>query len=66
LFFICISLKSQTSCMYRLILKDKGNPAFSTEQPEMFLSQNLSTGVSGRVYRLMKLICLSTLPILKQ
>lgn len=24
--------------MYRLILKDKGNPSFSTEQPEMFLS----------------------------
>ncbi|MDR0612575.1 MAG: S8 family peptidase [Dysgonamonadaceae bacterium] len=24
--------------MYRLILKDKGNPPFSTEQPELFLS----------------------------
>ena len=24
--------------MFRLILKDKGNPPFSTEQPEMFLS----------------------------
>jgi len=39
LLLVCISLKSQTSYMYRLILKDKGNPVFSTEQPEMFLSQ---------------------------
>jgi hypothetical protein len=29
---------STDTFMYRLILKDKGNPPFSTEQPEMFLS----------------------------
>jgi subtilisin family serine protease len=29
---------SQGTFMYRLILKDKGNPSFSTDQPEMFLS----------------------------
>jgi len=29
---------SQEAFMYRLMLKDKGNPPFSTEHPEMFLS----------------------------
>lgn len=38
--FFCSILPgySPDTFMYRLILKDKGNPPFSTEQPEMFLS----------------------------
>lgn len=40
LLFFCVVFPgySQETFMYRLILKDKGNPPFSTEQPEMFLS----------------------------
>ena len=38
--FFCTFFQSysQEGFMYRLILKDKGNPPFSTKQPEMFLS----------------------------
>jgi subtilisin family serine protease len=38
MFCACFSGYSQETFMYRLILKDKGNPPFSTEQPESFLS----------------------------
>ncbi|MDR1611063.1 MAG: S8 family serine peptidase [Candidatus Symbiothrix sp.] len=38
LFYASFSGYSQETFMYRLILKDKGNPPFSIEQPEMFLS----------------------------
>ena len=40
LLFFCtfFQSRSQETFMYRLILKDKGNPSFSMEQPEMFLS----------------------------
>ena len=39
--FLCTFFPShsQEGFMYRLMLKDKGNPPFSTEQPEMFLSE---------------------------
>jgi len=39
--FFCTSFlcHSQGAFMYRLLLKDKGNPPFSTEHPEMFLSE---------------------------
>ena len=37
-FFISASLHSQESQMYRLYLKDKGNPPFSLNHPEDFLS----------------------------
>lgn len=40
LLFCCLfSAFSSDAFIYRLILKDKGNPPFSVEQPEMFLSQ---------------------------
>ncbi|MDR2621897.1 MAG: S8 family peptidase [Dysgonamonadaceae bacterium] len=40
--FFCATFSgySQETFMYRLILKDKGNPPFPTEQPELFLSGN--------------------------
>lgn len=39
LLFLCVSsLQSQETKMYRLHLKDKGNPAFSLAHPEDFLS----------------------------
>ena len=41
LFLFCIlcSLSAQEATMYRLILTDKGNPPYSIDQPEEFLSQ---------------------------
>ena len=38
LFFYVDSLQSQETVMYRLHLKDKGNPPFSITNPEFFLS----------------------------
>jgi subtilisin family serine protease len=38
LFCACFSGYSQETFMYRLILSDKGNPPYSVEQPESFLS----------------------------
>jgi subtilisin family serine protease len=40
LFLFCVcSVQAQETYMYRLILKDKGNPPFSLNHPEVFLSQ---------------------------
>jgi subtilisin family serine protease len=38
MFCACFSGYSQATFMYRLILSDKGNPPYSVEQPESFLS----------------------------
>jgi subtilisin family serine protease len=40
LFLFCVcAAQSQDTYMYRLILKDKGNPSFSLSNPEAFLSR---------------------------